>query len=1126
MKVLVVPLRCILLCVGVSFFLTCPGIDATAIMNSSSSSSSSSEDNSRRNAITVAPKKNKKTNITDNDTLWNNKNNNSNDSNDDDYYVFSSLLQDDDNDNDKNVTTDFKSTINNTNNNTNNIANSSNNVSRVTTYEYLYENKRHEAPQWMIDFMNFRKHLFLQTVEPIIVWLLGPVDENDDDAWEPMVPIVKPTKIRWNVFSNTATTAAATASGADVHTKTGTSITTTTTTTTTTTHASTTKTNAQLSYTPSYDPDYNPHDYHYHHQYHRRRLGFLPNYVEDISAFKETSMSFATLIMLVFLLCCLFLIFLSCFYHNQKTSPLFSSPRRHRLPKLVPPPLPVDGYFKWVKVCFFVSDEEIIHRIGYDALIFLRFHRLALRCIVKMSVFSFVVLLPLNFTGSGHANAKDLKGYVGSLFFTDFLRFTMANVSGGSPRLWVHCFAAYLLTAIVVRELLVEYETFNSIRHTYLLSREPHLRTVMVTNIPRHLRSRAKINSYFRHVYPQAVQQVILCQNVMTLEKLVAQRTNVLSQLEKELLLLCRTEKYKLFQPEQQRRLGKKALTACCRCSCCGSNPSGASWTMAHVFGFRHCLERLQLVPGTQERLTRLYTDLESLNQDIEQEQRRRRRVMKMLDRMEAGGDGSKDIDYLLALSSPFASTEQQQKNHERLGLVVPKNAKKQQLVTSSPLSPMPEEYFSTNTSIHVAAKEDTISPPPQVQDEESHGLAQQQQEPTEQVLPAASRSGGGGSGVLRARSPQPSSSVSKGNPESDVNNESDDETSLTKRSRKSSTMSKAKQKMQRLSRMVGSSLAGGTATNVNDSNAIAVATAEAANDGYNPPATAEYTQMADRVTLQQDNGSGIGKSLSGDFAQLPPARVLGNNSQRPSSKSSQPPAHIEDHLNEVSDKAFVVMHTFTAATIAIQSMHSSRPGSMQVSTAPEPRDILWNNIYISKGATRTRSYVGEVLVLLIITFYVVPIALVSLLVSESALVSSSPRLAQLDQASAFFSSAIAMIQPLCIVAIQQLLPPLFLAIGRAEGLVSFSEVQMRAFSRYFLFQVLNVFLVTTIAGSIFDTIAIIVENPEAAFEMLGNSLPRMSSFFITFVTIKTFLGLGKLVASTTVCCCLARESV
>lgn len=163
----------------------------------------------------------------------------------------------------------------------------------------------------------------------------------------------------------------------------------------------------------------------------------------------------------------------------------------------------------------------------------------------------------------------------------------------------------------------------------------------------------------------------------------------------------------------------------------------------------------------------------------------------------------------------------------------------------------------------------------------------------------------------------------------------------------------------------------------------------------------------------------------------------------------------------------------------------------------------------MSKGALRTRSYIGETIVLLIIAFYVVPVALVSLLVSESALVSSSPRLAQLDQASAFFSTTIAMVQPLCIVGIQQLLPPLFIQIGRAEGSTSFSEVQMRAFSRYFLFQVLNIFLVTTIAGSIFDTIAIIIENPEAAFEMLGNSLPRMSSFFITFVTIKTFFGLG-----------------
>ena len=302
------------------------------------------------------------------------------------------------------------------------------------------------APQWMYKVMAFRKALFLQTIEPVIVTLLGPVvpDHHHDHNYD--------------MASST---------------------------------------NHSM-WTPSSSNNDTSH----------RRLNFLPSYISHVEAFHETSMSFATLIMLFLTLSAVFLVSLACFFHNQKTSPLFVSPRRHRLPKLVPPPLPVDGYFSWIPVCFYLSDEEIIHRIGYDSLIFLRFHRLALRCIVKMSVFSFVVLLPLNFTAGGHAKAQDLKQYVGSLFFTDFLRFTMANVMPGSLKLWVHCFAAYLLTAIVVRELLVEYETFNSIRHRYLLSREPHLRTVLVTNIPRNLRSSRKITSYFQHVYPNGAVKV------------------------------------------------------------------------------------------------------------------------------------------------------------------------------------------------------------------------------------------------------------------------------------------------------------------------------------------------------------------------------------------------------------------------------------------------------------------------------------------------------------------------------------------------------------------------------------------------------------------------------------------
>jgi len=135
------------------------------------------------------------------------------------------------------------------------------------------------APNWMVEFVAFRERLFLRTVEPIIVTILGPVEKDAD----------------WNDPTT-------------------------------------------MGFDRNYEYDDAMH----------RRLGFLPGYVENVNDYRLTSMNFATLITLFVCMTCLMVIFLSCFYHNQKTSPLFISPRRHRLPKLVPPPLPIGGYFDWV----------------------------------------------------------------------------------------------------------------------------------------------------------------------------------------------------------------------------------------------------------------------------------------------------------------------------------------------------------------------------------------------------------------------------------------------------------------------------------------------------------------------------------------------------------------------------------------------------------------------------------------------------------------------------------------------------------------------------------------------------------------------------------------------------------
>lgn len=140
------------------------------------------------------------------------------------------------------------------------------------------------APTWMVEFIAFRQRLFLLTVEPIIVQIVGPLeDEIIETSW----------------LSTSMENETGSVFGGE-------------------------------------------------NNLNHRRLGFLPDYVENASSVRETSMSFSTLITLFVTMSCILLILLSCFYHNQKTSPLFISPRRHRLPKLVPPPLPVAGYFDWV----------------------------------------------------------------------------------------------------------------------------------------------------------------------------------------------------------------------------------------------------------------------------------------------------------------------------------------------------------------------------------------------------------------------------------------------------------------------------------------------------------------------------------------------------------------------------------------------------------------------------------------------------------------------------------------------------------------------------------------------------------------------------------------------------------
>jgi hypothetical protein len=207
--------------------------------------------------------------------------------------------------------------------------------------------------------------------------------------------------------------------------------------------------------------------------------------------------------------------------------------------------------------------------------------------------------------------------------------------------------------------------------------------------------------------------------------------------------------------------------------------------------------------------------------------------------------------------------------------------------------------------------------------------------------------------------------------------------------------------------------------------------------------------------------------------------------------------------------KAFVTFKTFTAATTARQVLHMQLAGRLSFSEAPEPGDMNWNNIYVTRKTTIFRRYAVEMFVIFLIVIWVAPVTLMSYVFSYDAITSAIPTFATWANNSALFASLLSIIQPFMIVALMNLLPPLLSALATFEGCIALSVNQFRSFDRYFAFQVVNVFLVIAIAGSVIDCVTDIYEEPSLAFSLLGSSLPKVGGFFMTYILFKAFTGLG-----------------
>lgn len=205
---------------------------------------------------------------------------------------------------------------------------------------------------------------------------------------------------------------------------------------------------------------------------------------------------------------------------------------------------------------------------------------------------------------------------------------------------------------------------------------------------------------------------------------------------------------------------------------------------------------------------------------------------------------------------------------------------------------------------------------------------------------------------------------------------------------------------------------------------------------------------------------------------------------------------------------AFVSFTSLKSAQVAQQTLQSSNPIHMAISAAPHADDIDWENIGLRFRTRALWRLISSTLTAIIVLFWTIPTAFVASLATVESLRRALPFLNKAIDKYPILDGVFKQLAPLALVLLNALAPAVFSFLSAREGHPSNTEVRASLFTKLAFFQLIQIFFVTVIVGTVLDSLKEIIDQPKRLISMLGRSMPQQSTFFISYVIIQTGLNL------------------
>ena len=210
-----------------------------------------------------------------------------------------------------------------------------------------------------------------------------------------------------------------------------------------------------------------------------------------------------------------------------------------------------------------------------------------------------------------------------------------------------------------------------------------------------------------------------------------------------------------------------------------------------------------------------------------------------------------------------------------------------------------------------------------------------------------------------------------------------------------------------------------------------------------------------------------------------------------------------------MSSTGFVTFKTLTPVTVTTSAPLTYYRNPMKVTVAPEPRDIVWQNVQIDRDISAGRAFVANVLLGLGVLLWSIPLTLIQAWakVENVAMIPGLEWVGQI-RGGRFTSLINGYLPVITLLGLILLLPLIFQWVATSyEKRKTLSGVQNSIVCRYFYYQLANIYITVT-AGALWTSLADIIDHPQNLLVILGKKLPQLAGYFISLLLTKTLAGL------------------